>query len=224
MVGPNQSILHQYLAATGDTYWMQWRSAAVPISGATVTINDTAPTTDRYNLSIVEVLPASAGTLSISGAITPSATSSGATVSLGESATETTTVSGSGTFSFQNLVSGSYTVTPSKAGVVFTPSSQTITLTGSNGTANFTAATLQSIAVTPATATVQAGKTQSFTATGTYSDGSTQNISTQVTWSSSNASVASVSSSGVATAIAGGSSSIIASQGVGKQESAAVRL
>ncbi len=216
VVGPNQSILHQYLAATGDTYWMQWRSAAVPISGATVTINDTAPTTDRYNLSIVEVLPASAGTLSISGAITPSATSSGATVSLGESATETTTVSGSGTFSFQNLVSGSYTVTPSKAGVVFTPSSQTITLTGSNGTANFTAATLQSIAVTPATATVQAGKTQSFTATGTYSDGSTQNISTQVTWSSSNASVASVSSSGVATAIAGGSSSIIASQGVGE--------
>jgi hypothetical protein len=215
VVGPNQTMLHQDLTALGDTYWMQMQSAPIPTSGTTVTINDTSPTSDRYNLSIVEVRPELAGTLSISGTITPSTTSSGATLALSGGATETTTVSGSGTYSFPSLVSGSYTVTPSKTGVVFTPPSQTLTLSGSNGTANFTAATLQSIAVTPATATVQAGKTESFTATGTYSDSSTQNITTQVSWSTSNPNVASVNSSGVATAIAGGSSSIIASQGVG---------
>ena len=45
------------------------------------------------------------------------------------------------------------------------------------------APTLTSIAVTPANPTISTGGgTQQFTATGTYSDLSTQNITTQVTW------------------------------------------
>ncbi|HTT17813.1 MAG TPA: N,N-dimethylformamidase beta subunit family domain-containing protein [Candidatus Sulfotelmatobacter sp.] len=215
-VGSSQTLLHQYLANTGDTYWMQMQSSAIPTAGTHVTINDTSPTNDRYNLSIVEVLPAPAGTLSISGTVTPSTTSSGATVTLTGTANESTTVSSSGTYSFQNLVNGSYTVTPTKTGVVFNPQSQGVTLSGSNGTANFTAATLQSIAVTPLTATIQAGNTQPFTATGTYSDSSTQNITAQVTWSSTNGNVASVNTSGVATGIAGGSTSIVATEGSGE--------
>jgi hypothetical protein len=55
--GPGQSLVHQYLTPTGDTYWVQMQNNATPLSGTTVTINDTAPTTDRYNLSICEVLP-----------------------------------------------------------------------------------------------------------------------------------------------------------------------
>ena len=47
------------------------------------------------------------------------------------------------------------------------------------------APTLVSIAVTPANATNLVGATQQFTATGTYSDGSTQNITSQATWTSS---------------------------------------
>jgi hypothetical protein len=39
-----------------------------------------------------------------------------------------------------------------------------------------TAATLQSIAVTPASPSIAKGATQQFTATGTYSDSSTQNL------------------------------------------------
>ena len=62
------------------------------------------------------------------------------------------------------------------------------------------APTLMSIAVTPANPTIPTGGTQQFTATGTYSDQSTQNITTQVTWSSSNTSVATISNSGLATA------------------------
>jgi hypothetical protein len=47
--------VRQYLSPNGDTYWVQRTTSPVPLSGTTVTINDTAPTTDRYNLSIVEV-------------------------------------------------------------------------------------------------------------------------------------------------------------------------
>jgi uncharacterized protein (TIGR03437 family) len=50
--------VHQYLAANGDTYWVQMRNSVMPIAGSNVTINDTAPTSDPYNLSIVEILPA----------------------------------------------------------------------------------------------------------------------------------------------------------------------
>ena len=215
--GANQTVLHQDLStANGDTYWMQMQSAAIPIGGTVVAINDTFPTTDRYNLSAAEVLPSVAGTLSISGTITPSTTASGAAITLSGSASGTATASSSGTYSFLDLLNGSYTVTPSKAGVVFTPPSQTVTLSGVNGVANFTAATLQSIAVSPTTATIQAGSTKQFAATGTYSNGSTQNITNQVTWSSSNSNVATINSSGLASAVAGGAASIVASLGNGE--------
>ena len=56
-VPAGQTMVHQYLATVGDTYWVQSQTAATPVAGTVVTINDTAPTTDRYNLTIVEVLP-----------------------------------------------------------------------------------------------------------------------------------------------------------------------
>ena len=57
-VGPNQTMVHQDLASSGDTYWVQRQNSATPLSGTSVTINDTAPTTDRYNFSICEILQA----------------------------------------------------------------------------------------------------------------------------------------------------------------------
>jgi Domain of unknown function (DUF4082) len=53
----NQSVLHQYLAPTGDTYWVQMLKSPTAWTGTSVTINDTAPTLDRFNLSLCEVLP-----------------------------------------------------------------------------------------------------------------------------------------------------------------------
>jgi Domain of unknown function (DUF4082)/Bacterial Ig domain len=55
--GAGQVLVHQYLAPVGDTYWVQRQNTATAASGTTVSINDTAPTTDRYNLTICEVLP-----------------------------------------------------------------------------------------------------------------------------------------------------------------------
>jgi len=86
-------------------------------------------------------------------------------------------------------------------------------LNGVNGSTVLavTATALQSIAVTPKTPSIAKGATQPFTATGTYSDRSTQNLTSQATWSSSNPSVATVSASGVATAKAAGTTTIQAS-------------
>jgi hypothetical protein len=59
-------------------------------------------------------------------------------------------------------------------------------------------ATLTSIQVAPASGTISFGQSAQFSATGVYSDGSTQNLTNSVTWSSSNTTVATISSSGQA--------------------------
>ena len=72
------------------------------------------------------------------------------------------------------------------------------------------APTLSSIAVTPTNPTINTGAIQQFTATGTYSDGSTQNITSQVTWTSSSTAVATINASGLATGVSAGSATITA--------------
>ena len=63
--GPNQTLVDQYLAPVGDTYWVQRQDATTPNAGTAVTINDTAPTNDVWDLAAIEVVPqASAGTTS----------------------------------------------------------------------------------------------------------------------------------------------------------------
>jgi hypothetical protein len=58
MAGAGQSLVHQDFAPVGDTYWVQMQNAPTPFSGTSVSISDIAPTGDRYNLAICEVLPA----------------------------------------------------------------------------------------------------------------------------------------------------------------------
>jgi hypothetical protein len=67
---------------------------------------------------------------------------------------------------------------------------------------------LNSIIVTPANLTLSAGQSQQYLATGIYADGSVNNLTSFVTWSSSLPSVATVTSTGVATAV--GSSGLAA--------------
>ena len=55
-VGAGQAIVHTYLSPAGDTLWVQNRVSAVT-SPSTVQLNDTAPTTDRWNLAAVEIVP-----------------------------------------------------------------------------------------------------------------------------------------------------------------------
>jgi len=74
-----------------------------------------------------------------------------------------------------------------------------------------------SIAVTPANPSVATGTTQQFVATGTYSDNTTQNLTTAVTWGSSNTGIATISnaggSKGLAAGVAAGTTTITAASG-----------
>ena len=88
------------------------------------------------------------------------------------------------------------------------------TTTTTPATTTTTTPALSSIMVTPASpdnsANLAIGATQQFTATGTYSDGSTADISSQVTWNSDTTSVATIDSNGLATGVAAGTANITA--------------
>jgi hypothetical protein len=79
--------------------------------------------------------------------------------------------------------------------------------------ANFTVATLTSVSLTPATASIAIGRTLQFALTGTYSDGTKLNVSSSATWSSSSQGLASINASGLATAAAVGQIAIQAAIG-----------
>jgi trimeric autotransporter adhesin len=84
-----------------------------------------------------------------------------------------------------------------------------------SGTASLTVsvATLVSIAVTPNTPSMAVGTTKQFTATGTFSDSSQQDITSAVLWTSSTPAVATVSAQGLATSLATGTTTVKATFG-----------
>ena len=88
----------------------------------------------------------------------------------------------------------------------------TASFSGMSSTASMTvlSAALVSITVSPASATVQKGKTQQFTARGTYTDGSTQDLTSSATWT---VSTAATISRGLATGAAVGNATVTAGSG-----------
>ena len=74
-------------------------------------------------------------------------------------------------------------------------------------------AVLENIVVTPAESTIAKGTGQKFTATGNLSDGTQQDLSGAVAWSSSSTAIATVSNTGLATGAAPGVCIISASLG-----------
>ena len=77
------------------------------------------------------------------------------------------------------------------------------TVTG-NIAVTVSSVTLQTITVTPASSQVPVGESQQLSATGTYSDATTKDLTGTVTWTSSQTSIAGVSANGLATANASG--------------------
>ncbi len=115
------------------------------------------------------------------------------------------------------------TTSGSQRGVVQASSLGSATITASvlgqsaSTIVTVTNAVLVSLSLTPSTATLARGTQGPFVATGVYSDNSTQALTSQVTWTSSDPSVASVSnasgSAGMATAVGVGSADIRAQSG-----------
>jgi hypothetical protein len=81
------------------------------------------------------------------------------------------------------------------------------TLNGTVGSTSMTATTpavLQSIDVTPKDPSIPIGELQPFTAIGTYSDNSAKDLTGQVTWASSDTSIAAISNGSVVPGVAAG--------------------
>jgi hypothetical protein len=70
-----------------------------------------------------------------------------------------------------------------------------------------------SISLSPASAIILPGNTQQFTATGTLGNNTVSNVSSHVTWTSSAPNIATIDSSGLATAVALGTTTITATSG-----------
>ncbi|HXY11335.1 MAG TPA: Ig-like domain-containing protein, partial [Terriglobales bacterium] len=175
------------------------------VSSPPVTLNVTAaPAT----LTSIAVTP-SAGSVAVGGTqqfLATGSFSDGSTQNLTTSATWTSSNSQEAGISrglATGVAAGSVTITASEGGVSSPPVTLSVTAA---------APTLTSIAVTPSTASIAVGQTEQFTATGTFSNGSTQNLTTSAAWTSSNSQEAGVSR-GLATGATAGSVTITASEG-----------
>src|SRR5580704_13343118 len=106
----------------------------------------------------------------------------------------TQAVTNGSTFAGWNGAPTSCTVAGATCAFTMPASAETVTAT-------FTAAaaTLKSIAVTPANPTEPISSSVQFTATGTFSDNSTKDITATVTWASSNTEAATINTAGLAT-------------------------
>jgi len=175
-------------------------------NGATATSSLTVTATPPPTLISIAVTPANP---SIAGGSTQQFTAT-ATYSDGTTADVTSTATWA---SSNNAVA---TIAPSglATGVAAGAATISATVSGVTGTSTLTvtasAKTVTSIAVTPANPSFAVGGTQQFTATATYSDASTGNVTSTATWASSTTSVASINASGLATGAATGTTTISA--------------
>jgi Bacterial Ig-like domain (group 2) len=171
------------------------------LSGVSGTAN-LAVTAPSATLASIAVTPATA---SIAAKATQQFAATG-TYSDGSTANITNTVSWTTSSATVATVSASGLAT----GVAAGSATVTASLSGVKGTATLTVTPiLTSISVSPATPTISVAATQQFTATGTYSDGSTKPVT--ATWTAANPAIATINASGLATAVASGATLITAS-------------
>ncbi len=191
--------------------------------GAT-TITATDPTTSIEGVSAVTVLPAVllAVTVSPLAANIPageteqfSATghySDGSTQDLTDSVTWASSSTATATVSNAAGSQGEVTAVATGAATI-TATDPTTSIEGVSAV-TVLPAVLLAVTVSPLATNIPAGETEQFTATGHYSDGSTQDLTDSVTWASSDSSTATVSnaagSEGEVTAVADGAATITA--------------
>lgn len=164
---------------------------------------------------LAHICPAQLNALSISG----SAGIGSATIELTGPVTSSATSNTQGNFDFRRLQAGQYVITPSLSGYMFTPASQTITLTRtSDSSVTFVAkpvnVTQTGLVASPATMSLNsAGATAQLQVEATYSNESSKLVTANSTYASNNDAAATVSQAGLVTAVGNGNATIIASYG-----------
>ncbi len=201
---------------TGDVTWSTSSGTVATVSSSglvtakgtgAATITATDPTTSVEGVAAITVLPAVLVAISVAPLATnlPSGEtqqltatgdySNGTTVNLTSEVTWSTSATSTASVSSKGLVTAGET--DGLATITATDPSSSI-----DGTAAITVlpAELLAVVVSPPVANLPSGETQQLTATGEYTDGSTQNLTDEVTWSTSASSTATVSSTGLVTA------------------------
>jgi beta-lactam-binding protein with PASTA domain len=174
-VGASQTMVHQFLAPSGDTMWTQSRSAAVASAGTVVQINDTAPTTDRWNLVAVEILASPGGVVSVPNVVNLTQTAATTAITNAGLVLGTVTTAASSTVAAGSVISQTPTagtpVTPGSAvnlvvstGPVSVPDVVNLTQTAAT-TAITNAGLIVGTVTNAASSTVAAGSVVSQTPT-----------------------------------------------------------
>ena len=196
VTAPMTAVAGNYQLTFHGTAWPNFTYTSSTIATFVVT-----------TLNSITVTPANA---SVAAGLTQQMTATGH-----YSDASTQDLSSAVTWSSSNPSAATINSTGLATGVAIGGTTITAALNGVSGSTflNVTPPVLTAITVTPANASAIAGATQQFTATGKYSDGSSQDVSSQVTWSSSNTAAATISGSGLATGVAAGGTTITATKG-----------
>lgn len=169
-------------------------SAALTVTAAAVTVTSISVSPSTASVAAGATQQFTANAIYSNG--TTSALTSSVTWTSSNTAVATISSAGLAT----GVAAGTATITAAADGYTATA---TLTVTAE-------AVTVTSISVSPSTTSVAAGATQQFTANATYSNGTTGALTSGVTWTSSNTAVATISSAGLATGVAIGTTTITA--------------
>jgi len=163
-------------------------------------------TSGTATLASIDVTPASA---SVAVNATQPFT---ATAHYSDSTTKDVTASAQ--WASSNTAIASVSATGTAKGLKTGSATITATIASIHGSANLTViaagASLTAIAILPQISSVPVNSTQQFSAAGTYSDGSSRDITSLVTWASSTNAVATIDVNGLLAARAAGSTTISA--------------
>ena len=217
--GTSQDITGSVQWGTSDTSVAGITTAGLATASGSGTATITAQSGKLSAKATVMVTQAAANLTSI--AISPSSPS--LPVNTSQQFTATGKYSDGSSADLTNVVTWSSTstanATVTASGMVTTVAAGTSRISAALGTVSqmttvtVTAPTVVSITVTPDGQTLGIGINQQYVATATYSDGSSSDLSSGVTWNSSSPSVATVSATGMVTTAGAGQTSITATLG-----------
>lgn len=216
---------------TGQVIWSSSLPgvAAFAIPASPNRVTGVAPGTAVLTATVGDV--SSSYTLTVSSATVTALTITPAAPSVAKGVSTQCTVNGSFSDSTtQDLTFDSVwaSTSPDVATVSNDPASKGLVQAIAVGTSNITASfggvsaasiitvsepVLTSITLSPANPTLLTLSTRRLAATGTYSNGSTADLSSQVTWNSSDTTIATIAGDGTATALKPGSATISATVG-----------
>lgn len=234
--GTTVTIQGQGFSATPSADTVQFNGVAASVTAATTTaLTVTVPTgatTGPISVTVSGTQATSASSFTVASLVSitlgPAASSVGpgatqqfravGTYSNGTAGDLTTSVSwSSSSASIATISNAAGSQGLATAGSVGGGTTITATLGSISGSTSLQVVALTSISIFPQGTSILPGATQQFNATGNNSNGSTQNLTSSVVWSSANTAVASISNSagsqGLATAVAVGVTTIQAALG-----------